>query len=173
MPDISMTATIISTAGTLCGALGGIALTGGMSQRREERQAERQREDARTAAHQQAYADLVGAAAQMRVHIETACQRYWKDMNIRLATIQDQATAVGLQASRVALLSPGAVAEGALALGQAASRLSAWAARNAELGDYSGPNVQFLAGQLKSAPDLTDLEARTAEFLRLASGSPG
>ncbi len=170
MPDASVVTTLISTVGTLCGALGGIALTGGMSARREERKARQQRENEQIAARQQAYADLLGAAAQMRVHVETTCRRYWKDMNVRLTAIQDHAVEVGLQASRAALLSSPAVADSALALGHAASALSAWAADNTELGEYGGPGAQFLAGETRTRPDYTEFDQRTDEFFRLAAG---
>jgi len=171
MPDSSLITTVISTAGALCGALGVVALTGRLSNHREDRKDQRQRDDAEMAARQQAYADLLGAAAQMRVHIETTCERHWRDMNIRLGAIQDHAVAVGLQASRAALLSPGAVADAALALGKAASRLSAWTAKNTELGGYSGQNNEFLAGEVQNRPDLTELDERVAEFFQLASTS--
>jgi hypothetical protein len=87
MPDSSLITTVISTAGALFGALGGVALTDGINRRREDRQAQRQRSEAQLAARQQAFADLLGAAAQMRVHIETACERHWGDMNFKLAAI--------------------------------------------------------------------------------------
>lgn len=47
MPDASLTTTIISTAGTLLGALGGIGLTQGTAARREARRSEWQRGEER------------------------------------------------------------------------------------------------------------------------------
>jgi hypothetical protein len=172
MPDVSVITTIISTAGALCGALGGIALTNGISARREERQERRRLHAARTAARQQAYADLLGAVAQMRVHIETTCQRYWKDMNIRLATIEDHAVTVGLLASRSALLSGEEVADAALALGVTASNLSAWAATNVQLDNNpNDPNERYIAGEMPIQPDLSELDQLTKKFFRLAAAA--
>jgi hypothetical protein len=172
MPDASVITTLISTAGALGGALGGITLTDGISARREERKERRLRDAARMAERQQAYADLLGAVAQMRVHIETTCQRYWKDMNIRLGVIEDHAVAVGLHASRSALLSGEPVAGAALALGLAASKLSAWAANTVALGgELKDPNERYLAGEMPLRPDLSELDDRTREFFRLAAAS--
>jgi hypothetical protein len=169
MPDITVATTVISTIGALAGALGGIALTGGLNTRQEERKVLRQRRDEHAAMQRQAYADLLGAAAEMRVHIETTCERYWKDMNARLTAIQDHAVQVGLQASRSALLSPQAVAEAALALGRVASTLSAWAVSNTVLGEYGGPDGQFIAGEMRSRPDLSEFDQRTEAFFRQAA----
>jgi hypothetical protein len=173
MPDVSVVAALITTAGTLGGALGGIALTSWTGVRREEREARRQRENARAAAREQVYADLLGASAQLRAHIEITCQRHWKDLNVRLSTTQDYAVAVGLQASRAALLSAKPLADAALALSRAASKLSAWVATNAHMGDYSGPGEQFVPGEVLGKPDFTELDTCAAEFLRLATTALG
>jgi hypothetical protein len=169
MTDVSVVAALITTAGTLGGALGGIALTSWTGIRREEREAGRQRENARAAAREQVYADLLGASAQLRAHIEITCQRHWKDLNVRLTATQDYAVAVGLQASRAALLSAKPSADAALALSRAASKLSAWVAVNAHMGDYSGPGEQFVPGEVLGTPDFTEFDRYATEFLRLAT----
>lgn len=173
MPDVSVVAALITTAGTLGGALGGIALTSWTGIRREEREARRQRENARAAAREQVYAELLGASAQLRAHIEITCQRHWKDLNVRLTTTQDYAVAVGLQASRAALLSARPSADAALALSRAASKLSAWVVTSAHMGDYSGPGEQFVPGQVLGTPDFAELDRCAAEFLRLAAAALG
>jgi len=124
----------------------------------------------RMAARRQAYIDLLGAASQMRVHVETTSQRHWRDMNIRLDTIRDDAVSVGQQASQAALLSPIAVDDAAMRLAVEASELSAWIARNTAMGDFSSPGDQFRVGEITGNPDLAMFDERTAEFLRLASG---
>lgn len=171
MPDVSVLAAIITTAGTLGGALGGVALTSWVGVRREERAADRERTDAQSARREQAYADLLGSSAQLRAHTEITCQRHWKDLNIRLATAQDYAIAVGQQAARAALLSPKPQADAALALAGAASKLSAWLVTCARLGDHSGPGDQLLPGEVVGTPDFAELDTCTAEFLRLAKVS--
>ncbi|HUY50746.1 MAG TPA: hypothetical protein VMV92_34410 [Streptosporangiaceae bacterium] len=98
--------TVISTAGTLLGALGGIVLSNWVNARQEERRAARQRADEQVQARRTACADLLGAAAQLRVQIQIAGMRQWADMNIKLGEAQDYATSIGLCASRVALLVP-------------------------------------------------------------------
>jgi hypothetical protein len=173
MPDAVVMTTIISTAGTLCGALGGIGLSNGMSARREDRKEDRRRADERIAAQRDAYAGLLSTAAQMRVHIEMTCRRYWKDMGVRLTSIQEHAVSVGLQASRAALLSPAPVADAALSVGLAASNLSSWAVENVDLGDFSGPDNQFLPGEMRSHPDLGEFDVATATFFRLAANILG
>jgi hypothetical protein len=137
MPDVSVVATVISTTGTLLGALGGVALTYGVTVRREEAQASRQRKDQRTQARRQAYVDLLGTATQLQVEIEIAGQRHWKDMNVRLAAIQEHAVTAGVHASRVALLSP-ETAEAARALASAAVLLAAATAKHTNMGDEGG-----------------------------------
>jgi hypothetical protein len=167
MPEVSVITTIITAAGTLGGALGGISLTTWAAARREERQAIRQRKEAHAMARSQAYADLLGASAQLRAHVEITCHRHWKDLNVRLSTAQAYAVDVGLQASRTALLSSGQLAQAALDLGKAASALSAWVAKNAEVGDFGGPGDQFLPGQVVTKPDFREFDARADAFFRL------
>jgi hypothetical protein len=163
-------AALISAVGTLCGALGGIALTSGMESRRQQRLAEGAAASEKAAAHERACTDLLTAITQLRVDVELACARHWRDMNVRLTAIQEQAVATGVQAARVAMISPDpAEAEAALALGRCASRLSAWTAKSVLLGDFEGPNQQLLPGQIIERPNLAELDEILSAFLRLVS----
>jgi hypothetical protein len=165
-------AALISAVSTLSGALGGIALTSILEARRQQRQAQSAAEIERVAVRDQARADLLAAVTRLRVDVELACARHWRDMNVRLAAIQEQAVTTGVLASRVALLSPGREAEVAFALGRCASALAALTAKSITLGDYDGPNKQFMAGDITGVrPDFSQLERLVAEFLGLISPS--
>jgi len=164
---------IITAAGTLGGALGGITLSNWTAARREERQAQRQREDASAAARHQAYAELLGASAQFRAHVEIVCGRHWKDLNVRLSAAEQCAVDIGLKAAGAALLSSGQLADAAVALRDAASTLYTWVVTHAQLGEYSGPGDQFVPGQVLGHPDFTEVDRCIAEFLRLAAAALG
>jgi len=165
---MELATTIISMVGTLCGALGGIALTSSLESRRQQRQADSAAASERAAAHRQACTDLLDAIAQLRIDVDLACARYWRDMNVRLAGIQEQTVAAGVRAARVAMISPDPTeADAALALGKCASRLSAWTAKSVKLGDFDGPDRQFVAGEITVRPDFTELDELEATFLRL------
>jgi hypothetical protein len=166
MADISVITTAISTAGTLIGALGGVALTYGAGARREERRSSRERKDRRAQERREAYLDLLGAAAQLRVQIEIASQRFWNDMDARLVAIQGQATSAGLHASRAALFRPGAVADAAEALASAAGRLVAAMVKNAEM-RYQ--DERFLGGEVGAAPDFRLLDECVQRFYAAAA----
>jgi hypothetical protein len=172
MPDISIIATVITTAGTLGGALGGITLTNWTGIRREELQAERQRAHAREDARHSAHAELLSASAQLRVHVEITCEQQWPDLDARLTTAQEHAATIGLHAARSALLSSAAPADAALTLAAAARKLVARLTSNAEIErDFSGPGERFRRGVVAAKPDFTEFDACFAEFLRLASAS--
>jgi hypothetical protein len=163
-------AALISAVGTLCGALGGIALTSGLEARRQERQAQSAAASEKTAVRAQARADLLAAITRLRVDIELTCARHWRDMNVRLTAIQEQAVTTGVLASRVALLSPGQEAETAFALGKCASELAARTAKSVTLGDFEGPNKQFIAGDITGVrPDFDELERLVTAFLNQIS----
>jgi hypothetical protein len=132
--------------------------------RREEAQFNRQRKDQRTQARRQACVDLLGAVTQLKSEIEIAGQRHWKDMNVRLATIQQHAVFAGLHASRVVLLSP-ETAEAALALASVAGRLAAATAENTNMG-YQGE--QFLGGQITHPVDFTKFDEYIKRFSQAA-----
>lgn len=154
MPNLSVVVAVISTIGALLGALGGAALTHWANLRREEVQFNRQRKDQRTLARRQAHGELLGAAHQLRSKIEIAAQRHWKDMDVRVAAIQEHAESTGLHASRVALISP-ETAEAALSLASAARRLTAAVAKHTELG-YQGE--QFIGGEITHPADFTEFD---------------
>lgn len=184
MADVSVVATVISTVGTLLGALGAVALTNRVNARREEAQADRQqaladrqRKDQQTQARRLAYVDLLGTACQLRTEIEIAGQQDWKDMDVRLAAIQQHAVSVGVHASRVALLSStvssrvsstGALgtAEAAGALELAARRLTAATTAHTEL-RYQ--DEQCLGGKITLPADFTEFDECIERFSRAAA----
>jgi hypothetical protein len=171
MPDPYVIPTVISTVGTLAGALGGVALGNWVSARQEQRRAGRERADQQEQARWTACADLLGAAAQLRVQVRTLGSRHWADMNVRLSAAEDQVTSVGLYASRVALLAPGPVSDAALALSVTAGELAARIAKDARLGTRTAE--PFIGGELPAAPDLGDLDARIDAFRRAAAAVAG
>jgi hypothetical protein len=166
-------AALISAVGTLSGALGGIALTSGLEARRQQRRADGEAATERAAVRDQARADLLASITRLRVDIELACARHWRDMNVRLTAVQEQAVTTGVLATRIALLSPVQEAEAAFALGKCASRLAALTARSITLGDFDGPNKQFIAGDITGIrPDLSELDRLVTAFLSLISPRP-
>jgi hypothetical protein len=165
MSDVSVATTVISTTGALLGALGGATLTYRANAQREEAQASRQRKDQRTQARRQAYVDLLGTAVQLKAEIEIAGQRHWKDMNVRLTSIQQHAVSAGLHASRVVLLSP-ETAEAALALASAAGRLAAATANHTNMG-YEGE--RFLGGEITRPADFMEFDQCIKRFFDAAA----
>jgi hypothetical protein len=177
VPDVTLVTTVITTVGTLSGALGGIALTHWTGILRENRQALRQRADKRSDDQQFAYSAVLCGSAQLRAHVEITCQQHWPDLNVRLAAADEHAAALRLQAARSAILSGGPLASAGLAVGVAASGLVSWLTAHARLErEFSGPGEQFRRGVVDGTPDFGELDACTAEFLRLAcaqlDGSP-
>jgi hypothetical protein len=177
MPDPYVIPAVISSAGTLAGALGGIALTSGFTARQEERRARqeetraaRERADQQAEARRASCADLLGAGAQLRMQLRTLGSRHWPDLNVKLAAAQEQAVSLGLYASRVALLVPEQVAEAATALSVAAGEMAAQVAKDARLSAPASPAEVLLGGQLKAPPDLAELDARLAAFQLAAAG---
>jgi hypothetical protein len=163
-------AALISALGTLFGALGAIALTGGLDARRQDRAAAAVAASERAAARERTCTGLLAALTGLRIDIELACARHWQDMNVRLAVIQEQATAIGVLASQVAPVSSGQEAETAFALSTCASRLTAWTAKSVLLSnDFAGPGGQYVAGQIPVQPDFAELDALVATFLSLVS----
>jgi hypothetical protein len=177
MADLYLT-TVIPVAGTLLGALGGIALNSWAAARQDDRQA--RREDRRAAqqrgtdeasARLEACASLLEAATQLRVLLDTLGQRQWPDMNIKLQAAQDQAASVARYAARVTLLIPGPPGEAALSLSRDAGQIVAQAAREAQVGAPAGPGVPYAGGVLRRPLDLSQLDAGVAAFGRAASAS--
>jgi hypothetical protein len=158
MPDFSVFSAVITTAGALLGALGGAELTHRAHLRREEAQAKReearanqQRKDQRTQARRHAYSELLGTARQLRSKIEFAAQRHWRDLDAKLAAIQEHAESVSLHAAHVELLSP-KTAEAAHALASAAVRLAA------DTVQHINPGYQGEGGQITHPPSFEDFD---------------
>ena len=162
MPNVLVVVAVISTIGALLGALGGAALTHWANLRREEAQFNRQRKDQRTLARREAFAELLDTAAQLKVEIEFAGQRHWKDMNVRINTIQRHAVSAGSHASRVAVLSP-ETAEAARALASAAVRLAAATAEHTNMG------YQDEGGQITRPADFTEFDRCFTAFSAAAA----
>ena len=165
-------AALISAVGTLCGALGGITLTSGLEARRQQRQAESAAASEQAAVLGQARADLLATITRLRVDIELTCARHWRDMNVRLTAIQEQAVNTGVLAPHVSRCSrrAGRTDTRLFALGRCASGLAALTARRKSitLGDYEGPSelLQFVAGDITGVrPDFTGTERLVATFL--------
>ena len=162
MSNLSVVVAVISTIGALLGALGGAALTHWANLRREEVQFNRQRKDQQTLARRQAHGELLGAARQLRSKIEIAAQRHWKDMDTKLAAIQEHAESASLHAARAALLSP-KTAEASLALASAAVRLAAVTMK------YTNTGHQGEGGQITHPPYFEDFDECYKRFADAAA----
>jgi hypothetical protein len=163
--DPSLLTTVIATGGTLLGALGGVGLTYRGSARQDAVQAGRRLQEGRTQERRQAYLDLMGAATQFRVEVVMTGQRHWKDMNLRLAAMQQHATAAGMQASRIALLAGDGVGEAAQAIAREITALAATTARQTHMGYQE---EQFLGGEVTGAVDFSEFDRCIERFLRVA-----
>lgn len=164
MPDSALWTAMISTGGALGAGLGGVALTYRGTIRREERQADREREAQRVRERRQAYAEILGAAARLRVRVRSTSQRQWRDMNIKLAELQELAAGFDRVAWGVALLSPEPVAQTAHALTEAADGLVGHVMSKAELGRPNGPDEQFVEGLIRNPVDFSAFEDRLGEL---------
>ncbi|MCO5996685.1 hypothetical protein [Actinoallomurus rhizosphaericola] len=164
--------TAISTGGVVLAGLGGVALTHRGTLRREAEQAERARRELQEQTRKNDHGELVGAATRLRVLIEVAYQRHWPDMDGRILAIQDQAIAVGVAASKVALGASAAEGDRARALGLAASQLAAYVARHTEMGRGNAENGVMSSGQITRAPGFTEFDARLDEFYAVAGMVP-
>jgi hypothetical protein len=166
MPDGSA---LITAAGTVAG----VAVTLWGTVRRESAQAERERGRLALEARQAAYGELLGPAMQLRVELELAGQRSWRDLDVKLATVDEHARTVGQRASHVAVLAPPEVAEAARALAAAATALAAFAARNAELKYDPGPETRFLIGEIRAPFDFAAFDARLEEMYQAIDADLG
>lgn len=133
MPDASLWTTLISTCGAICAGAGGIAITHWGAIRRDAAKADRQQREERANARRKACSDLLAAAARLRVQVEMACQRQWRDMNARIFGIQQCATDVGFCASQVALLGGTELPGTARSFANAASALTAAVVKNTKM----------------------------------------
>ncbi|MEV5710599.1 hypothetical protein [Actinoallomurus sp. NPDC052274] len=169
MPDGSTLASLITAGGTV----GGVAVTLWGTVRRESVQAERDRRRHALEARQAAYGELLGPATQLRVQLELAGQRSWRDLDVKLAAIDEHVRTVGQRAAQVAVLAPGETAEAARALAAAATALAAFAARHAELKYDPGPEKKFLIGEIRAPFDFAAFDARLAEMYRAIDADLG
>jgi hypothetical protein len=162
MPDASLTTTVISTAGTLLGALGGIGLSQATTILRETRVAERQRTERRDRAREQACTDLLGAARQLCLQIEVAARCPWRDMDVRLSAIERQGAEISRHASRVAMYASPGVADAGRAIAEDARRLVALVAELTQMTyDDAG---EFRGGEMRQCPDVTKFDAAVKAF---------
>jgi hypothetical protein len=178
MADPYVLTSVITATGTLLGALGGVALNSWATVRAEDRRAQlgerhrvRQRADQRAEESWAACADLLAAAAQLRVQTQVLGPWRCPDMNVRLAAVQDQATAIGRLGSRVVLLALGeGTSAAAQALAESAGDLAAQLTGHADLdgtGSQPGPTV---GGVLRAPVDLAAFDLRVDAFRRAAAG---
>lgn len=164
--------TAISTGGVVIAGLGGVALTHRGTVRREAEQAERASRELQEQTRKNDHGELVGAATRLRVLVEVVCQRHWPDMDERILAIQDQAIAVGVAASKVALGMSAAEGDRARALGLAASHLAAYVARHTEMGRENAGNGVMSGGQITRDPGFAEFDARLDEFYAVAGTEP-
>ena len=135
------------------GAVAAVVATMWGTIRRESAQSERERNRLSLEARQAAYSDLMAPAMELRVQIDLAGQRAWRDMDVKLTAIDENARLLGQHASRVAVLAPAEVAEPARALVSAATALAACALRNAEMVYEPGRDARFLIGEIRAPFD--------------------
>jgi hypothetical protein len=159
VPDASLWTTLISTCGAICAGAGGIAITHWGAIRRDAVQAERQQGEERANARRKACSDLLAAAARLRVQVEMACQRQWRDMNARISDIQQCATDVGLCASQVALLGGTELPGTARSFANAASALTAEVVKNTKMGDLRAVDSSDESGYVEPSPSFTEFDS--------------
>jgi hypothetical protein len=178
MADPYVLTSLISASGALLGALGGVTLNSWATVRTEDRRAQleekrrvQQRADQQAEARWTACADLLAAAAELRVQTQVLGPWRCPDMDVRLAAVQGQATAIGRHGSRVVLLAMGEdTSAAAQALAESAGDLAAQLAGHADLdrpGSQPGPTV---GGVLRAPVDLAAFDLRVDAFRRAASG---
>jgi hypothetical protein len=176
MADPYVLTSLISATGTLLGALGGVTLNSWATVRGADRRAQlearrrvEERADQQAQARWTACNALLEAAAQLRVQTQVLGPWRCPDMNVRLAAVQDQATAIGRHASRAVLLALSEdTSSAAQALAEAAGDLAAQIASHADLdrpGSQLGP---ALGGVLRAPVDLAAFDLRVDTFRRAA-----
>jgi hypothetical protein len=158
--DASLWATLISTCGAICAGAGGITITHWGAIRREAAQADRRQREERADARRKACSDLLAAAARLRVQVEIACQRQWRDMNARIADIQQCATDVSLCASQVALLGGTELPGTARSFANAASALTAAMIKNTKMGGPQVLDVSNESGYVEPSPSFMEFDSR-------------
>jgi hypothetical protein len=118
---------------------------------RESKQAKRDSQERDVSARQQAFVELLGAAAELRTRVENTAM-YGGEILVRLAEIRSSAADVQVRAAKVAFLKS-EMAEPAQELGSAAADLAAQAVANTNM--TSG---------VMSAPDYTAFKQAVDKF---------
>ncbi|MCW2948371.1 MAG: hypothetical protein JWR24_5088 [Actinoallomurus sp.] len=167
MPEVSVATSVITTLGTVLAALGGIGMTQGIGARIERQKSERRRVEESVRRRDRTCGDLMAAARKLRLQIAvTSKGGRWKDMDVRLAAIQEQAAVVNQHVSHVALLAGEDVVVAARDLGRHADDLAGFVAEKTEMTPGAGSE-----GVLGEEPDFTAYEACLKEFEALARES--
>jgi hypothetical protein len=111
---------------------------------RDSRQAGRDREERGVNARQQAYVDLLGAAADLRTRVANTAMYHGGEMLVRLAEIRSSAADVQVKAARVAFLAAD-LAGSSQGLGAAAAGLAAEAVGNTDMSNNVMTAPDFMA----------------------------
>jgi hypothetical protein len=127
----------------------------------ENRQAKRNREERTASARQQAYIELLGAAADLRTRVANTAMYHGSEMPVRLADIRTSAADVQVKASKVAFLAPH-LAGPAQGLGTSAAGLAADAVTNTNM-----------TTNVMNVPEFTAFDQSVAGFNTAALGGLG
>jgi hypothetical protein len=150
MADVSIYVAVISALAAILGASVS-PLTSAAISAREARG--KRREDYAAQVRDESVA-LLRAAWDLRTMTQNNHEYHGAKMAKRLAKVRERAADAAVRSATIALLSPGPLAGAAAELSDAAQRLAAEAAENTNLD----------MGVSTSAPDLTELDRRMAEF---------
>jgi hypothetical protein len=127
---------------------------------RDNRQASRDRQERGVSARQQAYVELLGAAADLRTRVANTAM-YSSETLVRLAEIRGCAADAQVRAAKVAFLAD-ELAEPAGALASAATDLAAAAVQNTDM-----------TTNVMRSPDFTSFDEAVDEFKLKATGNAG
>jgi hypothetical protein len=171
MPDVSFWATLVSTGGAVLAGVGAVAVTNWGAMRRDAMQSERLRQEQRAEVLRQACAGLLAAAEQLRVQMEIACQRQWRDMNARVSAIEQCASEVGLRVSQVALIGGKDVAQVARSFANEATGLAAALVKNTKMGDQKLGDKAADAGYVEPLPGFAKFDAELDRLYQAIAGA--
>ena len=148
MTDVSIyVALITGAAGAIGATVPQLATVFG-----ENRQAKRDREDRAANARQQAYVELLGAAADLRTRVANTAMYHGSEMPVRLGDIRTSAADVQVKAAKVAFLAAN-LASAAHGLGSAAADLAADAVSNTDM-----------TTNVMNVPDFTAFDTAVTNF---------
>jgi hypothetical protein len=171
MPDSSAMTALISSGGTLAGALVGALANHWSALRREqeraasERQVRAEEKRSRSADDaRRACMELLGYTEQLRDELGSAAQRHWPDMSEKMKSIMVCAAALGQRTAQVAVLCPGAVSLAARDLTAAARALQETFVKQVALAPGVGVDPQVLGGQLAGRLSFDDYDAKRDAF---------